>query len=233
MKEYTTGILLQGDIRSLTLPIIEECQQNFPNSEIILSTWDDQDISNIPCKVIQTKIPEPTHPFKSSKNYQIIGSRSGLNAMNSDLILKIRTDIFIHNPNIFDIFLAENSFKKIMYPHSGLAKENREYWIQDFCQLSNRKTLLNYWNLMPLHDGTTIETVERYLTRNYVLNICKDNRPWNITQNKYFIKKRFLEDFQLEFHKYVYLESHQDNLVNASNEEVSNNKLAKLLDATT
>ena len=48
------------------------------------------------------------------------------------------------------------------------------YWIADYAQLSTRKTLLNYWNLMPLHDGTTNEAVEKYVTRNYVLKIKND-----------------------------------------------------------
>ena len=216
LKETTTGILLQGDIRSWTIPIIEEHQQNFPDSEIVLSTWDNEDVSNIPCKVIQTNIPEATNPYKSSKNYQIIGSQSGLKAMKSDVILKTRTDMFIHNPNIFKIFLAENAEEKIMYPHSGLMKEFGDYWITDFCQLSSRKTLLNYWNLMPLHDGSNNEAVEKYLTRNYLLNILNDDGSWNLMHNKYFIRKRFHEDFQIEFEKYVYREYYQKALVTAS-----------------
>ena len=216
LKETTTGILLQGDIRSWTIPIIEEHQQNFPDSEIVLSTWDNEDVSNIPCKVIQTNIPEATNPYKSSKNYQIIGSQSGLKAMKSDVILKTRTDMFIHNPNIFKIFLAENAEEKIMYPHSGLMKEFGDYWITDLCQLSSRKTLLNYWNLMPLHDGSNNEAVEKYLTRNYLLNILNDDGSWNLMHNKYFIRKRFHEDFQIEFEKYVYREYYQKALVTAS-----------------
>ena len=75
MKEYTTGILLQGDIRSLTLPIIEECQQNFPNSEIILSTWDDQDISNIPKYIADTA--ESTIQSRKKNKYCYVGKDRG------------------------------------------------------------------------------------------------------------------------------------------------------------
>lgn len=230
LSEITTGILLQGDIRSWTIPIIEEHQQNFPDSEIVLSTWDNEDVSNIPCKVIQTKIPEDTHPYKSSKNYQILGCRSGLESMNADLIMKTRTDMFVHNPNIFKIFLNENSHEKIMYPHSGFTKEFRDYWIADYCQLSSRKTLLNYWNLMPLHDGLDNEPVEKYFTRSYLLKTLKDNRLWNIVHDENYIRKRFHEDFQIEFEKYVYNEVYQDFLIAASTEEISDNRLVTLND---
>jgi len=215
LQETTTGILLQGDIRGWTIPIIEQHLQNFPDSEIILSTWDTEDISNIPCKVIQSKLPEPTYPYKSSKNYQIIGSQNGLRNMKSDVILKTRTDIFVHNPKIFDIFFSENIYEKIMYPSLGFIKELRDYWIADFCQLSSRKTLIDFWDSMPLHDGKDRMTPEEYFTRKYVLDIKKDNRPWNITHNSYFIKKRYHEDFQIELEKFALNESYQDDLLAA------------------
>lgn len=229
LKDITTGILLQGDIRSWTESIIEEHQKNFPDSEIVLSTWKNEDVSNIQCKVIKNNIPEPTYPYKSSKNYQIIGSRGGLNAMKSDIILKTRTDMFVHNPNIFKIFLEENAVDKIMYPHSGFIKEFQDYSVTDFCQLSSRKTLLNYWNLMPLHDGSNNEPVEKYLTRNYLLNILNDDGPWNLIHDKYFIRKRYHEDFQIEFAKYIYSEPHQKALMTAS---VDDNRLFTLLNTS-
>ena len=219
MGEITTGILLQGDIRSWTIPIIEEYQQNFPDSEIVLATWNNDHVSNIPCKVIQGELPELPSQYKSPKNYQIEGAKNGLKKMKSDIILKTRTDIFVHNPNIFKMFLAENAKEKIMYPHSGLMKEFRKYWITDFCQLSSRDTLSTYWNLMPLHDGSNNMAAEEYFTRNYVLKIKEDSRPWEITHDVYFIRRRYHEDFQIEFEKYVNKVDYQDGLVRASTEK--------------
>ena len=86
MKDSTTGILLQGDIREWTIPIIEEYQNTFPDSEILLSTWDNEDVSKITCNVVQTKLPESTQPYKSSKNYQIIGCQKGLKEMKRKMI---------------------------------------------------------------------------------------------------------------------------------------------------
>lgn len=191
----------------------------FPESEIILSTWDYEDISNIPCKVVQSKIPEETHPYKSSKNYQIIGCRNGLKEMESEAILKVRSDIFVHNPNIFKIFFDENSENKIMYCYLGLMKEFRDYWINDFCQISSKRTLLNYWNSMPLHDGHDNLSAETYFTRNYVLHNKNDFRPWTETHDEYFIKKRYHEDFQIEFERFVTNNNYQDDLVRASKEK--------------
>ena len=220
MNKVTTGILLQGEIRSWTIPIIDEYKKNFPDSEIVLSTWNNDDVSNIPCKVVQGELPELPSQYKSSKNYQIEGCKNGLKIMKSEIILKTRTDFFVHNPNIFKLFVEENSYEKIMYPHSGLKKEFRKYWITDFCQLSSKNTLSLYWNLMPLHDGRNNMAAEEYFTKNYVLKIKKDSRPWETTHDTYFIRKRYHEDFQIEFEKYVNNETYQDELVRASLEKI-------------
>jgi hypothetical protein len=49
---------------------------------------------------------------------------------------------------------------------------------------------------MPLHDGINQIRYERYFTRNYVLNTHNDDRPWNITHDKYFIKKDIMKTFK-------------------------------------
>ena len=216
MKEIKTGILLQGRVSDWTIPIIEEHKVNFPNSEIVLSTWTSEDITGIPCKVIQSDLPKPTHPYKNTKDHQIIGCQNGLKEMTSDIILRCRSDQFIHNPNIFKIFLAEKSHDKIMHNSLGIMNEfTRDYWISDFCQLSSKETLLNFWNSMPLFDGRYEMPSEIYFTRNYVLKFKKDNRPWKITQKEYFISKDFHDDFQVEWEKVVKHEHYHKDLVNA------------------
>lgn len=216
LKIPTTGILLQGRVSRWTIPIINEFQKNFPDSEIVLSTWHGENISEIPCKVIQSSLPEPTSPIRSTKNYQIIGCRNGLKEMSSDIILKCRSDQFIHNPKIFDLFLNEKSLHKIMYPHLGVRKGIRNYWIEDFCQLSSRETLLDYWNLMPLDDGKFESPVEIWLTKNYILRIKHDSRPWNTIKNEYFIEKNYHDDFQIEWEKIVYFEHYRETLFRES-----------------
>jgi|TARA_B110000495_G_scaffold54076_1_gene45418 hypothetical protein len=225
MEKITTGILLQGDIREWTIPIIEEYQNTFPNSEILLSTWNNEDISKITCDVVQTKLPKSTQPYTSSKNYQIIGCQNGLKEMKSDIILKTRADLFVHNPNIFKIFLSENSKNKIMYAHSGLMKEFRQYWISDFCQLSSKDTLSTFWDLMPLHDGSDNIAAEQYYTKNYLLKIKEDSRSWGSVHDEYFIRKSYHEDFQIEFEKYAKNEFYQNLLVNASEESEVNTSI--------
>ena len=168
MVDLKTGILLQGRVSNWTRYIIEEYQTNFPESEIILQTFS-EDISDISCDVVQSVSPESTYPFQSTINYQVKGSQEGLKKMNADIVMKCRSDFFVHNPNIFDIFLNSNTLEKIMYAEFNLKKEDQEYWIADFCQISSRKTLLEFWNNTPFDDGKSHVDVEPWLIKNYIL----------------------------------------------------------------
>jgi hypothetical protein len=71
-------------------------------------------------------------------------------------------------------------------------------------------------------------SAENYFTRNYILNTCSDDRPWNVVHDEYFIRKRYHEDFQIEFEKYVNNESYQNYLVSASMENELDNRLSTL-----
>jgi len=216
LENLKTGILLQGRVSKWTIPIIKEFQINFPNSEIVLSTWNNENIEGIPCKIIQNSLPEPTSPYLSTKNFQILGCQNGLKAMNADIILKGRSDQFIHNPKIFEIFLKENSLDKIMYPHLGVRKGIKDYWIEDFCQISSKKTLFDFWNLMPFDDGKHEVAVEIYLTKNYVLKTRKDSRPWNLIKHDYFIPKSYQDVFKIEWEKIVNIEHYRKTLYKES-----------------
>jgi len=215
LSKLTTGILLQGRISDWTKAIIEEYKMNFPESEILLQTFSDN-ISDIPCKVIQSKNPKPTSPYQSTINFQIIGSQEGLKNMNAEIIMKCRSDFFVHNSNIFEVFLKENMYEKIMYAEFGLKKEKQEYWISDFCQLSKKEVLLDFWENIDLDDGKYSVDTEMWLIRNYILKNKKDKRPWNVIKDEYFFPKGYHEDFQIEFEKFVKFKHYQDDLLEHS-----------------
>ena len=45
------GILLQGRITKWTPSIIDEYTKNFPDAEILVSTWNDENVEDIKCKI--------------------------------------------------------------------------------------------------------------------------------------------------------------------------------------
>ena len=83
------GILIQGIVTEWTPSVVNEFTENFPDAEILLSTWNNQDVKDIECNIIQLEQPEKTSPHESNINFQIKGSIEGLKNMHADVILKL------------------------------------------------------------------------------------------------------------------------------------------------
>lgn len=200
-KKY--GILLQGRVSSWTKDIISEYKINFPYAEIVFSTWTNEDPSGIDCKVIQSELPklpsDAVFKNRANINYQIVGTQNGLKNMDSDIVLKTRSDIFIHNKDIFNIFDDNCSNEKIMAPDVGTY--NFDYRISDFCLIGKKKLLSEFWNGLELYDGSYSVATETYFIKNYILNIKKDTREWKDILNEYFYIRDYHLDFQIEWEK--------------------------------
>ncbi len=226
------GILLQGLVTKWTRDIIIEYQKNFPDAEIVLSTWVDQNVQDLPCKIVQSNLPKITSPHPSTINHQIIGAREGLKELNCDVILKTKSDLFIHNEKIFELFQKTCSSEKIMIPTEGFDLSNHPYYVSDICQVGTTQVLNNFWNNMPLYDGSYPTSNEQYLAQNYILKIQNDDSDWSITQKKYFCQKGFDEDFQAEFEKFIFENSYQKSRkkLRDSNKELSYEQYIELLD---
>lgn len=216
----STGILIRGKISEWTRNIIHEYEQNFPNTTIVLSTWDTENVDNVSCIVIQSKEPEIPKPHKLTVNHQILAVREGLKHMSKcDIILNCRTDQVIHNRNIFEIFQTACSENKIMIP--SLGTNFPDYYIVDYCQVAKRNLLIDYWNNVPLYDGSYSISAELYIPKFYVNNVKKDPRSWKITQNEYFCIKGLHEHFKLEWEKLSTNEFYQRDYKN----DKSNNSM--------
>ena len=195
------GILLQGKVTNWTADIVNEYNQNFPDAEILLSTWSEEDVSKIQCKSIRLDPPTTMGLHKSTVNYQIVGTKEGLKNIDAEIILKCRTDQFIHNSKIFSIFENLCCTEKIMVPDQGTFESYMEYRTSDFCQVATKKTLSDFWLDLPLYDGNEFFDAGVYLTKNYIQNVKNDKDPWLITLKKYFCVKSFEKDFQIEWEK--------------------------------
>jgi len=199
MVEHELGILLQGRVSNWTNDIINEYKKIFPSAEIVFSTWSDETHKDIDCKIVRSEKPPRTHPHDSNINFQIIGCREGLKIMNSKIVLKCRSDIFIHNKNIFNIFKENCPPEKIMTDNWGTFSS--DYRVSDFCLLGRKKVLDEFWNKMPLYDGSYPIPPESYFGKMYVTKIKNDNRLWKEIVNDYFYVRDYHLDFQIEWEK--------------------------------
>ena len=199
MARNSIGILLQGAVTDWSQRIVTEYQENFPDAEILYSTWKTQNVENITCDVLQLDEPE-NGPSSFHVNHQVKGALEGLKKMNADVIMKCRTDQVIRNKHIFELYEESNSKNKIMIPNF-ITFDDIDYWASDICQVATREILLEYWNSIEYFDGTILPHVEIYLATNYILHAKKDLSPWKEVLGKYFYVKDFVKDFQIEWLK--------------------------------
>ena len=219
MSKDSIGILLQGGVNDSSEKVVKAYQENFPDAEILFSTWKTENVKNISCNVLQLEEPKPVplshvcvnnwaaeefSKYISSKdisqnhiNHQIKGSLYGLKKMDADIIMKCRTDQVIQNKHIFQLYEKALSKNKIMITNLATF-EDIDYWASDICQISTRETLLDYWNSIEYFDGTRLVHPEIYLTMNYILHGKKDLSPWKEVLGKYFYVKDYVKDFQAE-----------------------------------
>lgn len=202
---------MQGKIFEWTHEIIQEYKNNFPNVQIVVSTWTDENTVGIPCEVIKINVPSQTSPHTSTINHQIIGVQTGLQKMKSSIIMKCRTDMFIHNHNVFKLFLESCTKNQIMVCKNSEYLDKSDYLIDDICQIAYKEVLTEYWNSMPLFDGSYAISPEIYLTKKYIQNIKKDMRSWPTIMEKYFCVKGISLDFQIEWEKFIKFEYYQKN----------------------
>lgn len=200
MPDPKYGILLQGLVNESTVDIINEYKTNFPYAHIILSTWLDQNTDDIPCEVVKSPQPPIPLPHNHTHNHQIMGTKEGLKKVKGEIIMRCRSEQFVHNSEIFEIYEQCCPKNKIMVPDLG-TYETIEHRTSDFCQIATKELLLEFWNSIPPYDGSFAIDGGKYFTQNYVLGFKKDPTPWKIALRKYFCVKSYFYDFQIEWEK--------------------------------
>lgn len=221
MNYNNVGIIIRGKISDWTLDIINEYEAKFPNSEIILSTWENEKTDEFDCKVVKSIEPKIPEPHKSMINHQSILAKEGLKKTNRDVLMVCRTDQFIHSQKIFEIFYDESLKSKILVStFPGFVNGTRndstyEYAMCDFCQIGYSNLIHGFWDHVPFFDGSRSIAVGRELVENYIKNVKSDFRKWKIVKGEYFLEKNYYKDFKIEWQKPATSEFYAKTLKNA------------------
>ena len=111
------SIIFQGPIVNfkgvnVTKKAIETSMKIFPNAEIILSTWENEtlsDLNHLPIKIILNEDPGSGLRKYNPKTYHnvnriIVSSINGIKAASNELVIKCRSDIIFKNNNSIEFF---------------------------------------------------------------------------------------------------------------------------------
>lgn len=112
---YDLTVLIQGKIivgtKKSTEIIVKIIRRQYPNINIVLSVWNDDNISPYlqeNCNIIQSSDPGAVRNWNSAKpnniNRQIISTLNGLRSVKTDYVVKIRTDFWVDIKTVIRLF---------------------------------------------------------------------------------------------------------------------------------
>jgi hypothetical protein len=221
-NKFDVGIVVQGPIRhenGFTLQTIKMYLLNFPDTQVVLSTWDGEDIEAF--QLIATKNSnfhivsqkKPQNPSVSNINLQISSTLAGLEklkTLKTKYAIKTRTDQCMFDSQaivkLIHRYKIYPSEQRIMILSLG-SFLFRPYGASDFFQFGLIKLLEEYWSLphdsrLPsevfvftktssLRDFATNELCEVYLATNY-LRSKGEILDFNLRHSLLMYKKYFI-----------------------------------------
>ncbi len=172
------GIVIQGPVvKGKTIDFCNFTRATYPEALIVVSTWDDEDISSFKglrgpnFHIIQSRKPEFAGP--SNINLQIVSSRAGieyLEKLGCTHLLKTRTDIFLANAQFLNYLIwakgkgesnaiVFSSFNSFLF---------RLFSVSDQVMFGNTRDIADFWKLNLVRPETSISIPEVHLFREYL-----------------------------------------------------------------
>lgn len=204
------SIVVQGPIYDVlesggsTNECLLQLRENFPYSQIILSTWETENVSpslvKIVDKIVLNKDPGDETPPPAKRlniNRQILSTNAALDFVNRAFVLKTRTDILIKSEAVLQYFNQYNdsSFGKVLVYNFSFRDPRKSvkvpWWICDYIYLAKTKTIKHIYQ------------VDLFNKDDFSYNLQKDN-----------LRNPFANDVVSRFNPEVYLGIQLNNAVN-------------------
>lgn len=224
------SIIVQGGIeKNITAEVLRTIRNVFPNSQVILSTWETSDVSGLDFDEVVFSADVGKSYFSvyrasgggNNVNRQIASSKAGVELATRKYILKTRTDIVFKNANFLNVYqkymesgviwqkgrIAINNFytrNPRMFPLS--------YHPSDWITFGYAEDIKNYYNI-PLLDHNFVPKVaytlcpEAYIFTEYLAKRGLDLAKYNsIIKTEELLAKCFvvidIDKFEIVFTKY-------------------------------
>lgn len=175
------SLVVQGPVYPKTQEILEAYNEVPYISEIIFSTWEKEPSIVLPSKVTAIFNPTPSVPGGGNINYQLLSSKEGIQLVNSELTLKVRSDLLIARSELDQFvpyFKKTHSFDKAKGPRGKILtpsiSPNYAYFTWDFLYFGFTEDLKKLFmceqstqpNYFP--DLTNAIVPETYITACYI-----------------------------------------------------------------
>ena len=173
MHDTEIGIVVQGDVRSATLPALAKLRQLYPGARLVLSTYaspalerDRVDLATLADQIVISTDPgslpptiiSPTAPANNI-NRQIVSTSAGLAVLRTPFALKLRSDIILGARGIeaawerafLETGIAERLAAFSIYTRHPRGINGYLFHLSDWMMFGRTDELRRYWSasLMP------------------------------------------------------------------------------------
>lgn len=220
------SVVVQGQIvPKVTLLCLKNLRKYLSNAEIILSTWEYSDVSNLGGLydvLVFNKAPKAVI-FDDVKNKYnninriLISSQSGLEHASRKYILRIRSDLILKNDNLLYLFddLSKRNFKSslfkekifayekfsIKYDEKNEIKQRMLFHISDWCYLGLKEDLVELFNIPLVKEPDFSRYFETHAKS---VNDIHKTRLWKMSPEQYIISENAKKVFKnLNFENYL------------------------------
>lgn len=139
------SFIIQGQILHITNDVINKIKEVFPTSEIILSTWNNENYTNLNNQNIDTLIvtedPGSEGNGHNAKR-QLIGVSEGLRRANNSIACRIRSDLFVNSNNIVNYYQPNKFTIGSITTFDPNSSQKRVYNFSDWFVFADKKKLL-------------------------------------------------------------------------------------------
>ena len=211
------SVVIQGkNITDHTIKCLNSIRKNFPDAEIIFSTYENEDVSGLDFDILITSVdPKATllcPNMYNNMNRILTTTRAGLNKVSRKYCLKIRSDLFFDNDKILSDFSSLFPIREEYYKIFKQRVVFYSLWTRKFEYIANKYRILTPFYLsdwlcfgltedIKLYFNAIEFTNEPYFskffknTKNNIHN-CEGMMPWQFPPEQYFATSFFKKYFE-------------------------------------
>jgi len=142
IADSTISFVVQGPVikegENTTKEVLKSIRKNFPNSEIILSTWKNEAVEGLEYdQIVFSDLPDSLNLYTGHQcnvNRQIVSTINGIHAASKKYLVKTRTNTLFTGNEILAAYRSEQAsvFRQIVYTIDLFSRDQYKSSIQSF-----------------------------------------------------------------------------------------------------
>ncbi len=219
------SIVITGIVENTTKQTLRSIKKYIPKSEIILSTWENSDLTDVKGlydKLVLNKDPKAVifddkEKKQNNLNRILVSSQNGIKAATRKYVLRLRSDLILKNNNVLklaDDFKVRNPEKSlfkqrifaydifsIKYNIKKTIRQRMLFHVSDWCYFGLKEDLEEFFNVPLVKEPDFSRYFESHTKPSEDIH---QSRLWKMSPEQYFTSSNAAKVFKnLKFENYL------------------------------